>query len=138
MSRPARNLLLIIGDGFTGLEWVSKVNGCTEADLNELLRLGLIEPSSTPPPPVAPPPEAQVTLDQALGEFGYRALYDLLTSQARPRLGLASGYRMILNIEKCPDVEALRALVPDFIEQVRKKQGDVEARAFCRELGVRP
>jgi hypothetical protein len=51
-------------------------------------------------------------------------------------LGLVKGYRMVLEIEKCSGVEALRVLALRFVDEVRMVQGDAAARAFCRELGA--
>ena len=46
MSRPARNLLMVIDASCTGQEWISKVNGSTPADLDVLLAARLIAPQS--------------------------------------------------------------------------------------------
>ena len=138
MSRQARNLLLIIDAGASGDEWVARVNGCTDDDLRQLIANGLIAEAMTSAAPALALNQPQVTLDEALQACGYQTLYDLLTAQARPRLGLIKGYRMILEIERCVDVAALRALVPRFIDEVRDKQGDTAAQALRHDLGARP
>ena len=131
LSRPARNLLLIIDASRTAAEWLTLVQGCTAADLQQLLDAGLIAEAggggATAP---------ARTLEQALQAQGYRELYELLTRQARPRLGLIKGYKMVLEVEKCNGPEAIRALALRFVERVREVQGEDEARALRRQLGA--
>lgn len=137
LSRPARNLLVIIDDSRTGDEWLGLVAGATAADLQALADAGFVqaaasaEPVAAPPPP-APEPEAAATVDSA----SFRALYDYLTAQARPRLGLIKGYRAVLDIERSTDVAALRRYAEHFIEQVRAAQGDDAAAGVARELAA--
>jgi len=134
LTRPARNLLLIIDASKAGEEWVALVNGATGADLLQLIDDGLVELSgarvAVPARPRGP------GLDEALQSWSYRKLYDLLTEQSRARLGLIKGYRMVLEIEKCSGAEEIRKLALRFVDEVRAVQGDVAARAFCRELGA--
>lgn len=66
----------------------------------------------------------------------FRALYDYLTAQARPRLGLLKGYRTVLDIERAPDVQALRRCAEAFLEAVREAQGDAAADTVRRELAA--
>jgi hypothetical protein len=134
LTRPARNLLLIIDASKTGDEWVSLVNGATGADLSQLIDDGLVEVSGAKA--AAPARPRGPGLEEALQNWTYRQLYDLLTVQARARLGLIKGYRMVLDIEKCAGVEEIRKLVLRFVDEVRAVQGDAAARAFCRELGA--
>jgi len=188
LSRPARNLLLIMDGQRAGAEWVTLVQGSTEADLAQLIETGLIEatagsaasapaPVPTPASPIAAPsapsataaapaapatpapapsvppvarpadpaPEpvdmrysapapakgmtAQMPEDDTrpvtvrLQEVSYRQLYDTMTSQARPLLGLIKGYRMVLDVEKCNGPDELRRLALRFIDEVRAAQG---------------
>ncbi len=44
LSRPARNLLLIIDDSRSGADWLALVANATEADLAQLLAAGLVLP----------------------------------------------------------------------------------------------
>jgi hypothetical protein len=134
LTRPARNLLLIINASKTGDEWVTLVNGATGADLLQLIDDGLVEVSGAKA--AAPPRPRGPGLEEALQNWTYRQLYDLLTVQARARLGLIKGYRMVLDIEKCAGAEEIRTLAVRFVDEVRAVQGDAAARAFCRELGA--
>lgn len=58
-----------------------------------------------------------------LQDVSYRHLYDTMTAQARPLLGLIKGYRMVLDVEKCRTAEELRRLALRFIDEVRAAQG---------------
>jgi hypothetical protein len=161
LPRQARLLLVIIDASKSSAEWVAAVNGSSEADIERLVAAGLIEPrasaarpASAPvagPPvqpaaagsaverePTKPSPNMPALSDAALAELvqslGYRQLYDLLTAQARPRLGLISGYRMVLEVERCSGVDEVRALALRFVESVRQSQGAEGVRQFCVEL----
>jgi hypothetical protein len=161
LPRQARLLLVIIDATKTGAEWIAAVNGSSDADIERLVSTGLIAARSsavrpdaaTSPLPAGRPPEAGPLVereptrpsanmpalsDAAMGELiqsmGYRQLYDLLTSQARPRLGLISGYRMVLEVERCNGVADLRALALRFVESARQAQGAEGVRQFCVEL----
>lgn len=186
LSRPARNLLLIIDGQRTGAEWVGLVNGSSEADLQQLIDGGLIEPAkggaggstsaSAPAPTPAPASVAGTTAPQpqpeppAAGEapaasprasgpvnaeldalqaslnedtrpvperlqtVSYRHLYDTMTSQARPLLGLIKGYRMVLDVEKCNGPEEIRRLALRFINEVRGAQGVGAAYRITEQL----
>lgn len=157
LSRPARNLLLIIDDTKTGDEWVALVAGVSAADLQGLVDAGFVAagaaaaaparaaatgaPPATPLMPTgtvdleldaAPPPPAGVNVEAA----SFRALYDYLTAQARPRLGLVKGYRAVLDIERSTDVAALRRYAEHFVELVREVQGEADAADVQRELAA--
>jgi hypothetical protein len=158
LPRQARLLLVIIDASKSGADWVAAVNGSSQADLERLLATGLIEahagtaqaaapvPASrsseaTPPitrEPTKPSPNMPALSDAALVELvqslGYRQLYDLLTAQARPRLGLIGGYRTVLEVERCTGVDEVRALALRFVESVRQAQGAEGVRQFCVEL----
>ncbi|HSW05292.1 hypothetical protein [Aquabacterium sp.] len=159
LSRPARNLLLIIDGQKPGADWVGLVNGSTLADLQQLIDGAMVEPvrsassaSSAPAPaaaapapapapepvPASVPAEAAVPVAEAapvvrpdetaplrvrLAVVGYRHLYDTMTAQARPLLGLIKGYRMVLDVEKCNGPDELRSLAARFIDEVRAAQG---------------
>ena len=88
--------------------------------------------------PNKPSPNMPALSDAALAELvqslSYRQLYDLLTAQARPRLGLISGYRMVLEVERCNGADEVRALALRFVEAVRQAQGAEGVRQFCVEL----
>jgi hypothetical protein len=94
--------------------------------------------SPIPREPTKPSPNMPALSDTALAELvqslSYRQLYDLLTAQARPRLGLISGYRMVLEVERCNGADEVRALALRFVESVRQAQGAEGVRQFCVEL----
>ncbi len=160
LSRPARNLLLIIDDSRSGAEWLALVANASEADLAQLLAEGLVAavPGGAAPQPTsgvsvsvqapepAPVPPAAITtvdvplhglsLDEALAVLGYRALYDVLTAQARARLGLIKGYKLALEIEKCSGVDELRALARRFVADLEANQGSASANALRIALGA--
>lgn len=143
LSRPARNLLLIIDGSRSGAEWLQMVAGTGADDLAELLRAGLIAELAASRavapslPPAAPPPaDESAELARVLEGLSYRQLYDRLTSEARPRLGLIKGYRMVLEIEKCSGAEDIRKLALRFVDELRAAQGDAAAREFSRSLGA--
>ena len=143
LSRPARNLLLIIDGSRSGAEWLQMVAGTGADDLAELLRAGLIAEAAAPrhaaPAPSAAAPSAAdeaAELTRVLESLSYRQLYDRLTVEARPRLGLIKGYRMVLDIEKCSGAEEIRKLALRFVDELRAAQGDAAVREFCRILGA--
>ncbi len=135
LSRPARTLLLIVDTTKAPDEWLQMVKGASAADFDTLLQLGLVSAAE-----VAAAPEKKEktgpTIEEALEKLGYRELYDRLTQEARPRLGLMKGYRIVLEIEKCTDVFALRQLALRVIEDVRVAQGDAAASELRRALGA--
>jgi hypothetical protein len=159
LPRQARLLLVIIDASKSSADWVAAVNGSSQADIERLLASGLIEahvaparaaqptPASTRASagasqaarePSTPSPNMPALSDTALAELvqslSYRQLYDLLTAQARPRLGLINGYRMVLEVERCSGAEEVRALALRFVESVRQAQGADGVRQFCVEL----
>ena len=136
LSRPARNLLLVLDGSCTGAQWVAKVQGCSEADLQQLIDAQLIATTTAAPAKAAPPPAAVVTLDEALQRWTYDALYTLLTHEARERFGLIKGYRLILEIEGVSNLAGLQAVAHKFVEQIRKAHGEDSATRFRRQLGA--
>jgi hypothetical protein len=134
LKRPARNLLVIIDSSRTGDEWVALINGATGADLTQLIEDGLVRAFA--PASAALVRQRGPGLEEALQNWTYRQLYELLTEQARAMLGLNKGYRMVLEIEKCTCVEEIRKLVLQFVDEVRAMHGDKAARTFCRDLGA--
>ena len=45
------------------------------------------------------------------------------------------GYKMVLEVEKCPDVPALKALALRFVELLQESQGEAAARQMREALG---
>jgi hypothetical protein len=139
LPRSTRTLLLIIDGTKAGEEWLRLVNGVGPADLERLLALGLVASIAAPvaaAAPAAAPAVRMPNVDETLAQLGYRELYDRLTAEARVRLGLVKGYRMVLEIEKCSGAEEIRGLAMRFIEEVRAAQGDKAAREFVRGLAA--
>jgi hypothetical protein len=134
LPRAARNLLLIIDASRPASDWTQLIHGASELDLTRLLEEGLIETVQA---------EARGTrgasaasLNEAIAALSYDQLYGLLTSQARDRLGLIKGFKMILEVEKCAGLPALQALAVRFVEMVRDAQGDGAARQMRLALGM--
>ena len=138
LPRPARTLLVVIDGAKSGDEWVGLVNGVGAADLQRLLELGLIAPMAVAAAPAAAAaqPARGPGVEEALAQLSYRELYDKLTAEARARLGLIKGYRMVLEIEKCSGADEIRTLAARFVEEIRAAQGDKAARDFVRSLAA--
>jgi hypothetical protein len=146
LSRPARNLLLIIDASRTGEGWLAMVQGCGAAELQSLVDAGLVAaqvgapgvPEAAAPVPAASagaaPAVPRMSLAQALETKSYQVLYDRITAEARPRLGLIKGYRMILEVERCSGAPEMRALAQRFVEQVRDADGDGAGVALAQVL----
>lgn len=157
LSRPVRNLLLVINDSQPVNYWLGSVRGISEADIEQLLAQGLIAPAAPPkaPNPLADPttspgastpasagvvlsPESAdsdwTRLLQDIASANYVQLYDVLTSQGKSHLGLMKGYRFALEVEKCSGPEALRALARQFVEQLRDEAGMNAVRRFSEAL----
>jgi hypothetical protein len=153
LSRPARNLLMVIDGSCGAKDWVQRVTGSSERDLVQLLDAGLIAPVVAAAPartvsPVAPPAAAAAgpgaaaaaaaprgpTLEEALSRWGYEALYNLLTHEAKERFGLIKGYRLILEIERCSGPDEIRGMAMKFVEQLRSAHGDETAQRFARHI----
>ena len=133
LTRSGRNLLLIIDASKSGNDWLKLVQGSTGDDLAQLLGAGLIATQSTATATADGPGLAAV-----LETLSYRQLYDLITSQARPRLGLIKGYKMVLEVERCSGPADIRVLTQRFIAMVRDVQGESGAQELHRILDVQP
>ena len=144
LTRPGRNLLLIIDASKSGSEWLKLVQGSTGDDLAQLIEAGLVTLQSGSARAVggatagssASTGDARLGLARVLQSLSYQQLYDLITSQARPRLGLIKGYKMVLEVERCNGPEEIRALAARFVDLVREVQGEPEAQALRRILGA--
>ena len=148
LSRPARNLLLIIDPGRPAAEWLGLVQGCDRAALQALRDAGLIAeagPAALGAPAAAGAPAAwplrgaapappRMSLAQALEHRSYKALYERITAEARPRLGLLKGYKMILDVERCSGPAEVRALAQRFVDQLRESGGDAAGMALAQVL----
>jgi hypothetical protein len=133
LSRSARNLLMVIDASCTGEQWIAKVLGSSQADLRQLLAAKLIAVSNEP---VVRSVVQRVTLEAAVREWTYDALYTLLTHEARERFGLIKGYRLILKIEGCANLQGMQDVALGFVEQIRKAHGEEPAARFRKQLGA--
>ena len=135
LPRAARNLLLIIEGSRPASNWVGLIHGASQADVDLLLSKGLIEECRMDPAKrqtVAP----LQSLEAAIATLNYDQLYGLLTSQAKDRLGLIKGFKMILDVEKCSGEAEMRALGVRFVGMVRAAQGEAAARQIQMALGM--
>lgn len=152
LSRPVRNLLLVINDTRSIEEWIAGVHGVTPDDVAMLVAEGLIAVVGGASAAVAPPAAAKpgkpkpsdmretagkaapaaateasdgdwVRTQHVIRHAGYTALYDALNSIGKAKLGLVRGYRFALEVEKCSGVEQLRPLALKFAEQLRAEHG---------------
>ena len=133
LSRPARNLLMVIDASCSGDAWIGKVNGSTAADLEVLIAARLIAPQGASS---ARTVYQRIPVDVAVRDWTYDALYTLLTHEAKERFGLIKGYRLILKIEGCSDLAGIQAVALDFVEQIRKAHGEESAARFRKQLGA--
>ncbi len=133
MSRPARNLLMVIDASCSGDAWLGKVNGSTPADLEVLIGAGLVAPQRDVGPRTV---YQRIPVEVAVRDWTYDALYTLLTHEAKERFGLIKGYRLILRIEGCADLAGMQAVALDFEEQLRKSHGEEAATRFRKQLGA--
>ena len=135
LSRSARNLLLIIDTSRAGAAWLGLVQGASVADLQALLAAGLVAAQAGAAAVAAAAAAApRMSLAQALETKGHAVLYARITAEARPRLGLIKGYKLILDVERCQGPAEIRALAQRFVEQVRAASGDAAAVALAQVL----
>ena len=154
LLRAARNLLLIIDPSRPAAGWLALVQGCDRAALQSLQDAGLVadtgavaagtpvaagapalsQAPAAPAPPAAAAPLARMTLGEALGLRSYSVLYDRITAEARPRLGLIRAYKVIMDVEHCSGPAEIRALAQRFVAQVRDVHGDAAAKSLTEVL----
>ncbi len=149
-ARATRNLLLVIDASKSARQWLGLVQGSTEADVQQLLDLGLIRaagaapaaaPSASAPAPApVPSPAAPVAAPAvaAVGEpqLDYEQLYAYLTRHAKQYLGLMKGYKVVLEVERCSGLPELQDYARRFVEMVREAQGDDLAEQVKRAMGM--
>ena len=133
LSRPARNLLMVIDGSCSGDAWLAKVTGTTPGDLETLLAAKLIAPVGSGAVKTV---YQRIPVEVAVRDWTYDALYTLLTHEAKERFGLIKGYRLILKIEGCADLAGIQAVALDFVEQLRKAHGEDSAARFRKQLGA--
>lgn len=133
LSRPARNLLMVIDASCSGNAWIGKVNGSTPADLEALIAAKLVAPEAATGSKTL---HQRVGVEVAVRDWTYDALYTLLTHEAKERFGLIKGYRLILKIEGCSDLAGIQAVALEFVEHIRKAHGEDAAARFRKQLGA--
>ncbi|RQO60402.1 hypothetical protein DBR47_08535 [Paucibacter sp. KBW04] len=133
LSRSARNLLLVMDASRPGAEWLSLVQGATEADLQQLQISGLI---ADPTPGLAEVSDRIELPAAQVSPMAFEELYGFLTRHAKQYLGLMKGYRMVLEVERCADLPALQALTQRFVQEVQLAQGEQVAEQVRRALGL--
>ena len=131
LSRSVRNLLLMIDGGKTGAQWVGLVQGIVAADVEYLQAQGLIAAADGKPSGADIPVEPE-----DLSPLDYEQLYGFLTRHAKQYLGLMKGYKMVLDVERCGDLAALRLLGQRFVSDVQLAQGAVVADQVRRALSI--
>ena len=127
LSRSARNLLLILDESRPVESWVQLVHGATDEDTRQLLREGLIHEHFDAAVARSTAVRA-VSLAEALAHLNYDQLYSLLTSQAKERLGLIAGFKFVLEVEKCVNIDEMRKLAERFLSLVKQHQGEAAER----------
>jgi hypothetical protein len=128
-----RSLLLMVDGQRDEAQLRELITGLHAPDdaLEQLLVMGLVkrsEPAAPPPPPAAIPTPTLAAAAagplpgevQLPADFGrYRRLYEIVTDTVRRHMGL-KGYFMQLKVEKCADVDALLALLPEIATALTK------------------
>jgi hypothetical protein len=133
LSRTARNLLLILDESRPAENWLQLVHGASAEDLRQLQETGLVQEHAGALPGQRPSSPA-MSVHEAVTHLSYDQLYTLLTSQARDRLGLFAGYKFVLDVEKCANIEQMRALAERFLTLVKQHQGEAAERQMRMAL----
>ncbi len=120
LSRPARNLLLIIDAGRSAGEWLALVKGCGAGELQALVDGGLIAP--------------RMSLADALATKGLDSLRHRVGDEAGFRLPPQDARRLLAEVQRCADVAQMRALAQRFVAQVRETDGDAAAIDLAQKL----
>lgn len=139
LSRTARNLLLIIDGSRPVDEWLGLVHGATPADLDGLLSQGMIETVVAPAAAAHGRSNREPSVEQliaAMNALSYDQLYTLLTSQAKERFGLIKGYRFILEVEKCANLQEMQSVAQRFLSELKQEHGEAGMRYLRLALGM--
>ena len=160
-ARATRNLLLVIDASKSARQWLGLVQGSTEADVQQLLQLGMIQAvgfapaahpagaeagspftpafggtPAAPAPAPAPAPAAVAAPGGDVPQLDYEQLYAYLTRHAKQYLGLMKGYKVVLEVERCSGLPELQDYARRFVEMVREAQGDDLAEQVRRAMGM--
>lgn len=138
LPRTARNLLLIIDNTKPAHQWASLIQGATDTDIDSLFNAGLIGLVQVEAAERARAKAPLRTVEAAIATLSYDQVYNLLTSQAKERLGLVKGFMFVLEVEKCANEAELRVLAARFVDMVRDVQGDSASNSMRVALGVEP
>ncbi len=114
-----RSLLLMVDGQRDQAQLRELISGLHAPDdaLEQLVVMGLVGRGETSLPMALAPLPGEVTMP---AEFGrYRRLYEIVSDTVRRHLGL-KGYFMQLKVEKCADVDALLALLPEIATALTK------------------
>lgn len=146
-----RSILLIV-DGQKDDAALQQIIGGLHAPadaLSQLEQMGLIQrgagdpapaavatatspaPAASAAPPAADAPPLQAEVSDAAAQRHSR-LYDAMSEAVRQHLGL-KGYFMQLKIERCSDVAALEALLPEFVAALAKATSPALASRWMQE-----
>jgi hypothetical protein len=161
LSRPVRNLLLVINDSQPGAFWLQQIRGLADSDLNGLLEAGLIaEVAGTAPPRRRPRPQAGGLTRRQPGHGAQRVrpagqrcggaiaaghpaghrrsqLQRPLRHPDRPGqgpAGLVKGYRFALEVERAAGPTELQTLARRFAQGLRDDHGMAAVRQFLDAL----
>lgn len=121
LPRPARQLLQLVDEAVPIDDCVAGVDEGSLADAMLLLDQGLIRLSACHA-------DAAVAgflklLVDALLALPPHDLYSLLTDQAKRRLGLLQGFRMVLALERCANRHEQSALAVRFVQLIWRMHG---------------
>jgi hypothetical protein len=128
LPRTARNLLLILDESRPAENWLQLVHGADAGDLQQLIEAGLVQEHAGALPTQRDGTSTATSVHEAVAHLSYDQLYTLLTSQARERLGLFAGYKFVLDVEKCANIEQMRSLAERFLTLVKQHQGEAAER----------
>jgi hypothetical protein len=126
LPRPVRELLFVVDRLVAIDQCVSEVHDAQLADAMLLLNLGLIRTTSFGGNSASR--SVRSLIDALLG-LPSDDLYTLLTQQAKRRLGLLQGFRMVLALERCNGHHEQCALAVRFVQEIWRTHG---------EAGVQP
>lgn len=144
LSRPVRNLLLILNASQPAEHWLAQVRGCTPADMDLLLDQGLVAPVDAVAAPASTTgagadstEQLYKLVQQRVQAAPYAPLYDALNAFGKELLGLVRGYRFALEVERCSGPDELHALALRFLTQVRQDHGADALKRFAELLPAR-
>ena len=131
LTRQQRNLLMIIAPSLRGGDWIVRVDGSTKEDIGRLLDLLLIQEVAFSEASEIKHP---IHLNEILATLSLDDLYSALVKESKYRLGFITGFRFVLKIENCADLNEMRQIATLIFETIRHKEGDDAAERFCKAL----